>query len=64
MSSAKGCLESDVRTLSWEAGRKWGIRVNGISAGPLKSRAASAIGTVCPHAHMPPHFWFWNQGDL
>ncbi len=45
MSSAKAQLESDTRTLAWEAGRKWGVRVNTISAGPLKSRAASAIGT-------------------
>ena len=44
MSSAKAQLESDTRTLCYEAGRKWGIRVNTISAGPLKSRAASAIG--------------------
>merc|ERR1719401_2523914 len=44
MSSAKAQLESDTRTLAWEAGRKYGIRVNTISAGPLKSRAASAIG--------------------
>merc|ERR1719245_1430323 len=45
MSSAKAQLESDTRTLAFEAGRKWGIRVNTISAGPLKSRAASAIGS-------------------
>lgn len=44
MSSAKAALESDTRTLAWEAGREWGIRVNTISAGPLKSRAATAIG--------------------
>lgn len=44
MSSAKAQLESDTRTLAYEAGRKWGIRVNTISAGPLKSRAAAAIG--------------------
>jgi enoyl-[acyl-carrier protein] reductase I len=44
MSSAKAQLESDTRTLAFEAGRKWGVRVNTISAGPLKSRAASAIG--------------------
>eukprot|EP00286_Rhodomonas_abbreviata_P015375 CAMPEP_0181326566 /NCGR_PEP_ID=MMETSP1101-20121128/21578_1 /TAXON_ID=46948 /ORGANISM="Rhodomonas abbreviata, Strain Caron Lab Isolate" /LENGTH=331 /DNA_ID=CAMNT_0023435051 /DNA_START=72 /DNA_END=1067 /DNA_ORIENTATION=+ len=44
MSSAKAQLESDTRTLAFEAGREWGIRVNTISAGPLKSRAASAIG--------------------
>lgn len=44
MSSAKAALESDTRTLAWEAGQKYGVRVNTISAGPLKSRAASAIG--------------------
>ena len=44
MSSAKAALESDVKTLAFEAGRKWGIRVNAISAGPLRSRAARAIG--------------------
>ncbi len=46
MSSAKAALESDTRTLAWEAGRKWGLRVNTISAGPLKSRAAKAIGMI------------------
>src|SRR5215467_3126231 len=44
MSSAKAALESDTRVLAYEAGRKWGHRVNVISAGPLASRAASAIG--------------------
>ena len=43
MSSAKAQLESDTRTLAFEAGRKYGIRVNTLSAGPLKSRAATAI---------------------
>lgn len=46
MSSAKAALESDTRTLAWEAGRKWGIRVNAVSAGPLRSRAARAIGMI------------------
>lgn len=46
MSSAKAALESDTRTLAYEAGRKWGIRVNTISAGPLRSRAARAIGFI------------------
>src|SRR5690349_441460 len=46
MSSAKAALESDTRTLAFEAGRKHGIRVNTISAGPLASRAASAIGKI------------------
>jgi enoyl-[acyl-carrier protein] reductase I len=46
MSSAKAALESDTRVLAFEAGRKWGLRVNCISAGPLASRAASAIGII------------------
>jgi len=46
MSSAKAALESDTRTLAFEAGRKWGLRVNTISAGPYASRAASAIGII------------------
>ena len=44
MSSAKAALESDTRVLAFEAGRKYGLRVNTISAGPLASRAAEAIG--------------------
>ncbi len=46
MSSAKAALESDTRTLAFEAGRKWGMRVNTISAGPYASRAAKAIGII------------------
>ena len=46
MSSAKAALESDTKTLAFEAGRKWEIRVNTISAGPLRSRAARAIGFI------------------
>jgi enoyl-[acyl-carrier protein] reductase I len=46
MSSAKAALESDTRTLAFEAGRKFGVRVNTISAGPFASRAASAIGII------------------
>ncbi len=46
MSSAKAALESDTRTLAYEAGRAWGHRVNVISAGPFASRAASAIGFI------------------
>lgn len=46
MSSAKAALESDTRTLAWEVGRKWGIRINALSAGPLRSRAAKAIGFI------------------
>jgi len=46
MSSAKAALESDTRTLAYEAGRQWQLRVNCISAGPYASRAASAIGFI------------------
>jgi enoyl-[acyl-carrier protein] reductase I len=46
MSSAKAALESDTRVLAFEAGRKFGVRVNTISAGPFASRAASAIGII------------------
>ncbi|MGH7663101.1 MAG: enoyl-[acyl-carrier-protein] reductase [Gemmatimonadaceae bacterium] len=46
MSSAKAALESDTRTLAFEAGRRHGVRVNTISAGPWASRAASAIGII------------------
>lgn len=46
MSSAKAALESDTRTLAYEAGRRYGARVNTISAGPWASRAASAIGFI------------------
>ncbi len=46
MSSAKAALESDTRTLAWEAGRKWNVRTNTISAGALASRAARAIGFI------------------
>ncbi|MGM0461131.1 MAG: enoyl-[acyl-carrier-protein] reductase [Fibrobacterota bacterium] len=46
MGAAKAALQSDTRTLAFEAGRKWNIRVNTISAGPLRSRAARAIGFI------------------
>ncbi|XWS73466.1 hypothetical protein CRYUN_Cryun02cG0131600 [Craigia yunnanensis] len=46
MNSAKAALESDTRVLAFEAGRKHKIRVNTISAGPLRSRAAKAIGFI------------------
>jgi enoyl-[acyl-carrier protein] reductase I len=46
MSSAKAALEADTRVLAYEAGRRFGARVNCISAGPWPSRAASAIGFI------------------
>lgn len=46
MSSAKAALESDTRMLAYEAGRRYGVRVNTISAGPYASRAASVTGII------------------
>ena len=46
MSAAKAALESDTRTLAYEMGRQYGIRVNSISAGPLRSKSARAIGDI------------------
>lgn len=46
MSSAKAALESDTRMLAFEAGRRFGVRINTISAGPYASRAASVTGII------------------
>lgn len=46
MHAAKASLQCDTRVLAYEAGRKNGVRVNTISAGPLPSRAAKAIGNI------------------
>lgn len=46
MSAAKAALESDTRALALEAGRRYGVRVNTISAGPYASRAASVTGAI------------------
>lgn len=46
MSAAKAALESDTRVLAFEAGRRYGLRVNCISAGPWASRAAAATGFI------------------
>ncbi|GAW81872.1 enoyl-acyl carrier protein reductase [Plasmodium gonderi] len=54
MSSAKAALESDTRVLAYHLGRKYKIRVNTISAGPLKSRAATAIKKVSPKNNITP----------
>lgn len=48
MSSAKAALESDTRVLAFEVGRRYGLRVNCISAGPVASRAAAASGFIAP----------------
>jgi enoyl-[acyl-carrier protein] reductase I len=46
MSSAKAALECDTRYLALQAGRRFGIRVNTISAGPVATRAASVTGMI------------------
>lgn len=46
MNSAKAALESDTQVLAYEAGCKWNLRVNAISAGPFRSRAGRAIGFI------------------
>jgi enoyl-[acyl-carrier protein] reductase I len=46
MSSAKAALESDTRFLALQAGRRYGLRVNTISAGPVATRAASVTGMI------------------
>jgi enoyl-[acyl-carrier protein] reductase I len=46
MSSAKAALESDTKMLAYEIGQKYNLRINSISAGPIKSRAARAIGLI------------------
>jgi enoyl-[acyl-carrier protein] reductase I len=46
MSAAKAALEADTRYLAMEAGRRHGLRVNAISAGPVATRAASVTGSI------------------
>jgi enoyl-[acyl-carrier protein] reductase I len=46
MSSAKAAMEADTRYLAFQAGRKYGLRVNTISAGPMATRAASVTGII------------------
>ena len=60
MSSAKAALESDTRVLAFEVGRRYGLRINCVSAGPWASRAAAASGfidamieRVATHAPIP-----------
>lgn len=56
MSSAKAALESDTRYLSYQLGRRYGVRINTISAGPFASRAANATGMVGDYiAHYKQH---------
>lgn len=46
MSTAKAALECDTRYLAYQAGRRYGLRINAISAGPVATRAASATGII------------------
>jgi enoyl-[acyl-carrier protein] reductase I len=46
MNAAKAALESDTRVLAYQAGRKYGVRINTISAGPYASRAANVTGII------------------
>ena len=57
MAVAKAGLESTVRYLAWNLGPK-NIRVNAISAGPIKTLAARGVGDLSemmrPHAERAP----------
>ncbi len=45
MGVAKAALESTVRYLAWDLGKEQ-IRVNAISAGPIRTLAASGVGSI------------------
>ncbi len=45
MGVAKAALEASVRYLAWDLGKE-NIRVNAVSAGPIRTLAASAIGGI------------------
>jgi enoyl-[acyl-carrier protein] reductase I len=46
MHAAKAALEADTRYLALQAGRRYGLRINTISAGPVATRAASVTGII------------------
>jgi enoyl-[acyl-carrier protein] reductase I len=50
MGVAKAGLEMSVRYLAWEMGKD-NIRVNGISAGPIRTLASSAVGGILDMIH-------------
>lgn len=50
MAVAKSALESSVRYLAWNLGPR-GIRVNAISAGPIKTLAARGVGDLTDMLH-------------
>ena len=54
MGVAKAALEMSVRYLASDLGPR-GIRVNAISAGPIKTLAASGVHGLSQDARVPPH---------
>ena len=52
MAVAKAALECTVRYLAYDLGKKK-IRVNAISAGPIKTLAARGISGLGRHAQVP-----------
>jgi enoyl-[acyl-carrier protein] reductase I len=67
MGVAKAALESTVRYLAWELGPK-NIRVNAISAGPIKTLAARGVGSLGEmlkaHAERAPLQRNVNQSEV
>ena len=51
MGVAKAALEASVRYLSAELGPEKQVRVNAISAGPIRTLASSAIGGILDMIH-------------
>ena len=54
MSSAKAALESDTRTLAFEAGRRFGIRVNAIAPDVIPTPGTGEIALRTPLARRGP----------
>ena len=53
MGVAKAALEASVRYLSAELGPEKQVRVNAISAGPIRTLASSAIAVSYTHLTLP-----------
>jgi enoyl-[acyl-carrier protein] reductase I len=51
MGVAKAALEAAIRYLAWDLGAA-GIRVNGISAGPLRTLSARGVGNIAAMFHL------------
>jgi enoyl-[acyl-carrier protein] reductase I len=67
MGVAKAALESTVRYLAWDLGPR-NIRVNAISAGPIKTLAARGVGALGDmlksHADRAPLHRNVNQAEV